>query len=199
MDVDKQQQQHLRNALSLAMGLIFSVNRTVEVFSRVAGSTGDWYFGIFLLIGVSVQLYFCEVNAQVSGTPDLIPVHVMIMATIVWSVHSICRLIRRADGRQQHSYDMGVGILEAWLIAWPPRLVDVLSNAVVAAVIGGCCHLLKSPILGRWYFSVGIWLVATDGFLAVRDRLRGQRMVDARPKPSTCRSTCIVSDRNPAS
>lgn len=181
MDVDRQQQQHLRNAMGLAMGLIFSVNRTVEIFAKAAGSTGDWYFGVFLGIGVGVQLYFCEVNAQRSGIADLIPVQAMIMATIVWSaVHSVCRLMRRANGVQQHSYDTGIGILDRWLPGWPPQLIDTLSNVTVAFVMGCGCHLLKSPILGRWYLSIGIWLVAMDCFLAVRHKVRGQRMVDAR-------------------
>ena len=182
MEVDKQQQQqHLRNTLGLTLGLMFSVNRTVQIFSRRIGSTGNWYYGVFLLVGVGVQIYYCEVNAQLSETRDTISVLVMIMATIIWNAaHSMGRLIQRVNGQATHSYDSGIGILASWFPTWQPSIVSLVSDLAVATTVGACCYLLGSPILGGWYLSVAIWLIAAECFLSVRDRVRGQRMVDAR-------------------
>lgn len=172
--------EELRGGVALAIFLIFSVTRSVQLFSRVPGTTGPWFFGITFWIGLAIQLYYYQANVEASGRFDAIPEQLLIATQFGWLVvHWMVRAKNRFQGVRLHSYEPGLGVMNRLLPNWHLDWMGVTSDIAVAAVLGGTCMLLDCPILGSWYFAMIPWLLIGQAFIYGRDSLRVQRMEDA--------------------
>ena len=161
--------------------LIFGVTRTVQLFSRVPGTTGSWFFGMAFWIGFGIQLFYYQVNVQSSGQFDAIPDRLFVYAIIGWLIlHAVCRSHNRSKGMRCHSFSPGLGIFYRWLPNTPEHRIGLISDMATAALLGALGYFFGCPILGSWYLSMTIWLLMAQGCLHARDRYRTQRMDDAR-------------------
>lgn len=173
--------EQLKGGVSLVIFMIFSVTRSVQLFSRLPGTTGPWFFGITFWIGLAFQLYYYQANVEASGRFDAIPDMLIIYPQIAWLVvHWAMRQLTRLKGYRHHSYEPGLGVLHRILPNWQADWMGLASDIVVALSMGGICYLLDCPILGIWFLAMIPWLLLAFALIQGRDNIRMQRMDDAR-------------------
>lgn len=173
--------EQLQGGVGLAIFAIFSVTRSVQLFSRLPGTTGPWFFGVFFWIGLFIQLWYYQANVQASGRFDAIPDMLIIYLQFAWLVvHWGWRKWTWLKGYRLHSYEPGLGVLHRVLPTWPAEWMGLASDIFVAAALGGICYLANCPILGSWYLAMIPWLLIAQAVIQGRDYMRMQRMDDAR-------------------
>ena len=106
-------------SFNLALGLIHCANSTVRIASRIPGTTGTWYLGIYFFIGVLIQFFFYEL-CEASAIPDQVPPTMVIgMSLVAFSLHGMIGSWHRFHGVPFHSYEPGLAILSKRFRALP--------------------------------------------------------------------------------
>ena len=163
------------SGVNLALTVIFSVNRNVQIWSRVPGTTGGWFYGWMYFAGLAVQAWYYMANAQYLQRWDLVHFEFMARLSGIWfAVHGVARAIQLARGIRLHSYEPGVGVLQWALPNWPLWLVGLLSDLGVAIALSGGLWLLDSPIQSGWYAAMCVWLLLGHIWIHTRDARRRQ-------------------------
>lgn len=176
----KNHQQELQNGWALVMVLIFSVTRTVQLFSRVPGTCGMWHFGVIYVLGFVIQLLYYQMNVEASGQLDAIPDAVFIFGNLgVLMFHNLAGWWRWSKGYRCHSWCSGLGVLHRFMPRSSDTAVAVISDILVAALLSGICYLFACPILSGWYLSMIGWCLLAQGVLAARKSFQLQRLDDA--------------------
>ena len=83
MEKPQETSKDLKAGMDLVMLLIFSVTRSVTLYSRILGSTGPFYYLIYW-IGVLIQAYYCHVNVMAYGRMDAMPFTALLLINFVW-------------------------------------------------------------------------------------------------------------------
>lgn len=182
MEKPQETSKDLKAGMDLVMLLIFSVTRSVTLYSRMLGSTGPYYFLIYW-IGVLIQAYYCHVNVIASGRMDAMPFSALLLINFAWlMIHIVKGRFNAQNGERLHSFDPGIGVLAAysWTRSWRGWQVNVVSDIVTALNLGGFFFLTGSPVLGSWYVAMIVWILIEHLFLYARDTLQMQRMHNAK-------------------
>ncbi len=170
----------LSDGINLGLTLIFSVCRTVQIWSRVPGTTGNWFYGWMFAAGLALSAWYYEVNVEASQAMDFIAWKSMAVASVVWfGIHGVARALHQMRGLQFHSYEPGVGILARWISRLTPNHAGLISDLLVAVVLGISFKLLGSPIQSGWYFAMCVWLLIADRWIRFRDARQVQIYIDA--------------------
>ncbi|MCA9194634.1 MAG: hypothetical protein KDB03_22840 [Planctomycetales bacterium] len=177
--------QDLQGGFALLVFLIFSVNRSVQVFSRIPGTTGLWFFAFFFWFGLGIQAYYYYANVQALARLDAIPEMWFVYTQIAWlQVHTLMRFVTWLRGYRLHSYEPGLGLLHRVLKRWDADWMGLASDVLVAGALGVACHAMDCPIHSGWYFAMIPWLIIGKIVISARDQLRLQRMQDTQIEAS---------------
>lgn len=181
MQSEKQESlSNLSDGVSLGLTLVFSVNRTVQIWSRVLGSTGTWFYGWMIFVGLAIQAWYYQVNLESQQAADLVSWEAMAWLSVMWySIHGVVRSIQMARGVRFHSYDPGVGILHRLMSGWSPSAIALTSDLAIAVSFSCGLWLLACPILSGWYAGMLLWLVIGHSWQVARDARRRQIWHDA--------------------
>ena len=180
MEQEKQQLRDMANGSNLALMLMQGVNRSVQIWSRVPGTTGTWFFGLLFFQGMLIQAWYYQVNVVASKAPDSIPISVSFGLSLIWfAYHGVKRNIYRANGMRFHSYDPGIGILYRAFPNWQPATIDIASDLSVAIALSLLMLVAGSPIQSGWYRGMCIWLVVIHLWNHARDFRRLRALEDA--------------------
>jgi len=170
----------MSTGFNIALMLLFSVNRTVQIWSRVPGTTGTWFLGLYFFFGGMLQTWYCGVNEQASMRTDSIPPCFVLGLSIIWfAVHGIVRGYQFLQGTRFHSYEPGQGVLAPFLPSWQSDSVGFASDAVTAVGLSLAFALFASPGLSGWYASMCFWLIVAQLWSHARDRRMQQARIDA--------------------
>lgn len=176
--MDQEQQKSLRDigtGLNLVLGTLFSISRTVQIWSRMPGTTGTWFFGFYYFVGSLMQTWYCRVNEETLGRTDLVSQSSIMGLSLIWfSIHGVIRGGQFLRGTRFHSFDPGVGILSLLNPKWNANTVSLASDLLVATALSLFLWLLRSPILSGWYASLCVWLVLAHCWILARDTRRMQ-------------------------
>ena len=161
MQQDKQQNlADFNQGVSLALIAIFSVNRSVQLWSRSLGSTGGWFFGWMYFVGLMLQAWYYQANSHFSGSEDFVTWEAFAAVNIIWfSIHGVVRAFHKTRRVPSHSYDPGVGILQSVFPSWSAGTVAVASDLTVAVFLSIVLRMIESPILSGWYAAMSFWLL----------------------------------------
>ncbi len=175
----KQQLRDLSNGMALTISAIFAVNRTVQIWSRIPGTTGPWFFGWLLPIGMCIQGYYYQVNVSTTRE-DVMPFGFVVGLTLIWlCIHGVKHSLFRQHGLNFHSYEPGSGVLYGMAPRWSLSKFNLASDLFVAAGLSLCLHLLGCPILGQWYAFICVWLPLGQLWIHARDSHRRRKWMDA--------------------
>ena len=170
----------MQTGFTVMVSTIFAVIRTVQIFSRIPGTTGGAFFGIYLVIGWVIQLFYVQMNIEASGRMDAMPELLWFWGPFAWLVvHRCCYFRNRFRGRVVHSASEGIGILYRWLPAWSVGSVGLASDILVALVMGLIFHLTDNPILGSWYIAMIVWLIVAHAITLGWMHMQMERFDDA--------------------
>lgn len=172
---------NISDGVNLGLMLVFSVSRTVQIWSRVPGSTGAWFYGWMILVGLGIQAWYYHANLEARQTMDLLGWEAMAWLSLMWfGVHGVVRSIHLARGLRFHSYDPGQGILHRLMPGWSFAASGLTSDLAVSVALSSGLWLIACPILSSWYAGMCFWLVIGHVWLVARDARRRQLWHDAR-------------------
>ena len=182
MEQDKQQSlADFNQGVSLTLIGIFSVNRSVQLWSRSLGSTGGWFFGWVYLVGLAIQGWYYQANVHGSGTEDFVKWEAFVSANIIWfAIHGVVRAFHVSSGIRSHSYDPGVGILQSILPTWSAGSVAIASDLAVAIFLSVSLRLIDSPILSGWYAAMCFWLLVGHVWMRTSRAYRYQGYINTK-------------------
>ncbi len=171
--MENQKQESLvdfSTGMTLALTVVFSVSRSVQIWSRVPGSTGSWFYGWMFVVGLGINVWYYQANVQACQARDFIGLAYVAEASIAWfGVHGIVRLFNNRGTVPSHSYEPGVGILFWLMPALSASTVAIVSDLCVALLLGCVLSLLGSPIQAGWYFAMCFWLSLGHLWIKSRD------------------------------
>lgn len=176
----KDTNQDMQNGFAIVAALIFSVTRTVHLFSRWPGSCGMWHFGVFFVIGFVIQLFFYQMNVEATGQFDAIDERILIFGSLgLLGFHNLAGWWYWFKGHRGHSWSSGVGILYRLMPKLDETTVTIISDLVVAVWLAATLYLFECPILASWYFSMIFWCLIAHGIQSMRHGIQMQRLQDA--------------------
>ncbi|MCA9217974.1 MAG: hypothetical protein KDB27_33115 [Planctomycetales bacterium] len=180
MPPDDQNKISIADGITLALMIVFSLTRTVQLFSRLPGTVGPWFLSVFYIVGLSIQLYYCEMKAATTGVLDLVPTTLFLSVCILWHfVHGVFRRLAVAKGAVFHSYEPGLGVLCYLYHGWKLWQIGLISDLAVASTLSFVFYVLRCPHLSSWYLSMIPWLLVGQAYLFVRERFERQTVNDA--------------------
>jgi len=97
-----------------ALVAMFAASTPAQIWSRVPGSTGGWFFGFFFVGGFVMQLLYIEIKSSVIGRYDAVSFAAVLGLSLIWfGLHGVRRTYLRSKGLHLHSYDTGCVIFLA--------------------------------------------------------------------------------------
>lgn len=178
---DNQKYLHdLNQGAGIAIIAISGVSRSVQLWSRIPGSCGTWYFGWVYLVGLFIQGLHYQLSVLATTRFDRVPLTSTACLAIFWlSVHSIAGSIYRNRGLRFHSYEPGAGILHCWFPAGRSSAIALGSDLVTAVGFSSVLWVLNSPIQSRWYAWMCVWLIVGHMWIQHRDHRRRMTWEDS--------------------
>lgn len=167
--------------LNLVLVAMFAASTPAQIWSRIPGSTGGWFFGFFYVGGFAMQLLYIEIKTAAIGRYDAMPFTATFGLSLFWfGLHGVRRTYLRSKGRHLHSYDPGQGILGPVYPHLPNWLSALISDLTVAVAFGIFFHLADSPVQHDWFVWVVVpSLVISQSWVKSREAFMHQRHVDA--------------------
>ncbi len=170
----------LKDGMIVGLTIIFSLSRTVQIWSRLPGTTGDWFYGWMFAVGIAISAWYYELNVQASQAIDFIEWRAMAILSGMWfGVHGVVRAIRQLQGVRFHSYEPGVGVLDRFLSRIAPQYAGVISDIATAFALGVVFRCMGCPIQSGWYFAMCFWIAIGNAWIVARDSRRKQMWVDS--------------------
>lgn len=169
------------NSWDIALLAMFSVTTTVQLWSRLPGSTGRRFYGFYLLAGTVLQILYVQFNTQATGKPDWVSLYITIGISLCWfSIHCLRQNYQRFRGICKHSHDPGTGILTRIYPSLPANHCTFISDITAAIGIGLFLHAAASPHLANWFFYIVVpSLIVAQLWASARLRYQRQRFIDA--------------------
>lgn len=167
--------------MNLALILMFSINRSVQIWSRVPGSTGSWFYGWLYFVGLGLQAWYYEVNGQATGYYDAIGWLTFAWFSVMWfGIHGVVRSFHFARGLRFHSYEPGRGIFDWMFPNWKPGSASLASDLAVSMALSIVLAIVRSPILSGWYAAMCLWLILAQVWIKASHSRRHQEWIDAK-------------------
>lgn len=184
MEQDKQQKQQnlidISQGMTLVLIAIFSVNRSVQIWSRCLGSTGSWFYGWMFFVGLLLQAWYCQLNAHATSRADVISFETIAYVSVFWfAIHGVVRSFHFARGIRFHTYEPGYGVLQGMLPTLSVGSTALASDLTVAVGLSLLCWLIGSPILSGWYASICFWLIVGHLWINMSQSRRLQMWFDS--------------------
>ena len=181
-DLAKDEARSARTGLGLLLIAVFTIGQSIQVFSRVPGTSGP-IFILAHLISVLLQVVYYTANVDAIGQSDSIGIVIPIAAQTIWLVYNIIALIQwRLRGIEAEINQLGVGTLYRWMNGRSAAEVGFASDMFFGTAITACCFLLSSPILGNWYLVATLGLLFAHLWMDFRQRREMQRFKNAKSR-----------------
>ncbi len=175
----KQEMESYRFGLGAVLIFVFTIGRSVQIFSRIPGTSG----AIFVLAWLGsfiAQAWYYQVNVDASGTPDLIAIEWMLLIQAVFFLVGLVILIcRQVRGEEVDPFVIGTSIFSRLLPNIKPANQDAASDMIVAAGLSLFFFALDSPIQGGWYRAMLFWMLIGHLWLAACERIQSRRLRNA--------------------
>jgi len=181
-DYAKEQVESARFGLGVFLMFIFTIGRSVQLFSRVPGTSGP---GLVLasLFSILTQVWYYQMNVDASGSSDSIAIEWVFLVQIVWFLYCVCATIwNQLPGYGLDLTDIGVGIFRRWLPNSENSVVGFVSDMALAIGLACFFFAFDSPILGGWYRAMVVWLLIGHVWLKARNDIELQRIKNARSR-----------------
>lgn len=128
----------------------FTAGRTIQVFSRVPGTSGG-IVTMLWLIGFFLQSYYLFGHREKYGEVDAIPYELFLLTQGAWwCVHLLCGFF----GPRRSDYELGRGILCRFLPMYSHEAGGVISDVFVGMGLIGVLHLLDCPTQASTYYMI---------------------------------------------
>lgn len=159
---------------NLVLTLMFAISTPLQLWSRIPGTTGVWFYGFFFVGGIALQCIYLAIKTQVLMRYDAISFASVAALHLAWfGVHGVSRAVARWRGHYCHSYDPGIGISQPLYPSLPAgagRLVSDLTVLMAAVLI---FDLTDCPLQRDWHLWVvlpavvmcQIWIKAREAHL----------------------------------
>ncbi len=181
-DYFKDEMKSARTGLGLLLLTIFTLGRSVQVFSRIPGTVGPAFL-LAHLVSMFVQYWFYVGTVEHSGETDMIGIGWIIGAQFVWFAYGVCQTFRfRRLGIDVEFKDLGIGILQTRYPQMTMAQSGVLSDLSIAGAIMLVLFAFGSPISGVWYLVMIFALLFAHAWMEFRHRDGMQRMKDAKTR-----------------
>ncbi|MCA9178415.1 MAG: hypothetical protein KDB14_28335 [Planctomycetales bacterium] len=174
---DKQAQDFLkdeiksaRNGIGAFMILGFSLARSIQVFSRVPGSSG-LYFQLAWTIGVALQGFYLAGHVEIHGRVDAVPFeYLLILQGACWLVSFFILAVHwTLSTRPPHDKAMGRGLLTRHLPGLSEQKGGIVSDVAVGGLLIVLLLALRCPVQAACYrFMLG-WTLCCHLAIYLRD------------------------------
>ena len=178
----KEEMQSARAGFGILLIILFTVLRTVHIFSRVPGTSGPILI-VAHMLGMVAQFWYYEANVEVSGQHDLIVITWLIALQCFWFTYGLFRTFYyRLRGMEFEVNDLGVGILYRRMNGSSAAAIGFASDMLIACSLATMLFLASSPIGGSWYMAMVVCLFFTHVWMQGMERMQLQRFRNAQSR-----------------
>ena len=178
---DGQFVRNLGKHTNLVLTLMFAVSTPLQLWSRIPGTTGVWFYGFFLGGGIVIQCIYSVIKTQALMRYDAIPLgSVVALHLVAFGVHGVGRATAHWRGNYCHSYDPGLGIFQPLYPSLPAGAVRLMSDLSVLMAMVLIFDLADSPIQRDWHLWVVLpAIVLSPLWIKAREAHLHQKHIDA--------------------
>ena len=181
-DHAKQEIQSVRDGLGMFLIATHTLAQSVQLFSRVPGTSGPLFVvaQLFCIVG---QFLFYEARVDAGGQADVIGIGIWFYIQLIWFVYGfIATFIWRARGLEVDIIELGIPVLCRRFPKANYATVAFCSDMLVAGLLTAVFYLTGSPILGDWYCVTAFVLLINHKWMYWREQTEKRRFMDAQKR-----------------
>ncbi|APZ93411.1 hypothetical protein [Fuerstiella marisgermanici] len=163
----KEEIKSFRNGIGGFLIAGLTVCRTLQVFSRIPGSSGLW-LNLAWIAGAAIQGFYLSGHVQKYGRVDVISFEAFLTFQYLWWLVDVAIRIwfSRKRSRPARLYQGRAIFFRHWM---RDDIAGVASDVVVGVGMITFFRVLACSTLANWYSVILGWTVFCQGFLLARE------------------------------